>query len=269
MAIRGTLGFLAYGNMGSAILDGLLSEGALRAENARVYEVDSERRALAELRGIPVVDSASELASQCDTIVIAVKPQAFDEAAAPMAGALRSDSLVISIMAGISIGYIRGVLGDDVQVARVMPNLPALVGAGVAAIACSEDCSEADKVTARTVFETVGLAEFVAESEMDAVTALSGSGPAYFFHMVECMASAAAALGLPEDQATRFASKTMLGAALMLEKTGTPPGELRRQVTSKGGTTAAALERFETGGYKSIVRAALDAAADRSRAMGK
>jgi pyrroline-5-carboxylate reductase len=270
MTIHGTLGFLGYGNMGGAILDGLIRKGAIDAGNARVFEVDENRREHAAAQGIAVADTPDALAAQCDSLVIAVKPQVFDEAVAPLRAVLAErNPLLVSIMAGISIGYIQCATDSNARVARVMPNLPALVSASAAGIAFSDSCTDADRATARAVFEAVGVVEFVEESAIDAITALSGSGPAYFFYMVECMAKAGEALGLDADQATRLAAQTALGAGLMLQSTGAAPSELRAQVTSKGGTTFAALESFRGSNLEGVVEQAMRAAANRSRELGK
>ncbi len=160
-------------------------------------------------------------------------------------------------------------LGGDVRVVRVMPNTPALVKAGAAGIAMAPNCTEADKAAARAIFGAIGIAEFVSEDMMDTVTALSGSGPAYFFKMVESLVCAAEAHGLDAGQATRLASQTLFGAGKLLKESSDGPSVLRERVTSKGGTTAAALEAFRAGGLDKVIAAGVDAAVARSKELGK
>jgi len=152
---------------------------------------------------------------------------------------------------------------------RVMPNTPALVEAGAAGIALSANCTDADAQIGRTVFEAVGIVEVVPEELIDVVTALSGSGPAYFFYMVECLVRAAQAQGLNEAQAVRLAARTLLGSGRLLEASGEPPAVLRERVTSKGGTTAAALEAFRAGGFDRVIAAGVEAAVARAKELGR
>jgi pyrroline-5-carboxylate reductase len=260
---------LGFGNMGQAIVQGLIETGTMSAKHVVVFDVDPEKCADAERLGASVADSAADLALRSTVLLIAVKPQNIDEAIAPVAPALASDVLVISIMAGVSIQRLQEKLGGVFRVVRVMPNLPALVNASATALSMSENCTEDDADTARVIFEAVGIAEFVPEDSMDTITALSGSGPAYFFYVVECMTKAAVAQGLPVDQAARLAAQTLLGAGVLLRDSGEPAATLREQVTSKGGTTEAALNRFREEGLEEVIAAGVDAAAKRSRELGK
>ena len=269
MAIRGTLGFLGFGNMGRAIAGGLLENGAIAAKYAAAYDVDSEKLTAAEVMGLTVYTSAQDLARACDTLMLAVKPQSMDEALEEIRPALAPSTLIVSIAAGISITFIQERFGPDFRVVRVMPNTPALVGAGAAGIAPSVNCTEADAETARSIFSSIGIAEMVPESLIDAVTALSGSGPAYFFYLVECLTRAAVAQGLTESQAGHLASQTLVGAGLLLRDSGESASTLRERVTSKGGTTEAALKRFAAEGFEETVLAAVNAAVERSRELGQ
>jgi pyrroline-5-carboxylate reductase len=268
-ALEGVLGFLGFGNMGAAILRGLLRGGVISANRAVVFDIAPEKRADAEALGVGAASSAEDLARQADTLVLAVKPQTMADALELLKPGLSPKTLVISIAAGISIAYLQERLGKDTRVVRVMPNTPAMVKSGAAGIALSENCTDYDGRAARTIFEAVGTAEVVPESAMDAVTALSGSGPAYFFYIVECLVNAATAHGLPHAQAARLAAQTLLGAGRLLQESGEPPSALRERVTSKGGTTAAALEAFRRGGLDRIIAAGVAAAAARSKELGK
>ncbi len=269
MAWQGTLGFLGFGNMGGAILGGLLKAGALAPAQAAVFDVEADKCAAAKKLGVQVASSPEALGKLCDTLLLAVKPQIMNDALAELKPGFSSTTLVISIAAGISIDFLCDRLGSDIRAVRVMPNTPALVGAGAAGIALSDSCSEADAQAALTIFEAVGVGGLVPEKAIDAVTALSGSGPAYFFRVVECLVEAAMSEGLTEAQATLLAGQTLLGAGKLLTESGEWASVLRERVTSKGGTTAAALAAFHTEGLDRVLSAGVAAAAARSRELGK
>lgn len=268
MTIEGTLGFLGFGNMGSALLEGIIKRGVVDPAQAAVYEPDPERCAAAGKLGAAVTANAAELAEISNTLLLAVKPQMMDTALQEMQAGLHSEILYISIAAGISIARLRESLGQDARIIRVMPNTPALVEAGAAGIAPGPGCSPRDIETAKAIFHAVGSAEMVEEPDIDTVTALSGSGPAYFFYLVECLIQAAMEEGLDEGVATRLATQTFNGASKLLSTGGESAGVLRARVTSKGGTTEAALNAMKDNGFEDIVRAAVRAAAARSRALG-
>jgi pyrroline-5-carboxylate reductase len=255
--------------MGAAILQGLVKAGTLPAAQALVFDIDREKVSQAEALGARAALSLEELAGNSDFLLLATKPQDVAGALEAMREALSDSALIISIEAGISVGFIQNILGSATRVIRVMPNTPALVGAGAAAMALSDTCSDADRGVAALVFSAVGIIEEVPESAMDAVTGLSGSGPAYFFYLVECMAAAAIKEGLEEEQAVRLAAQTLLGAGRLLDESGETPDVLRARVTSKGGTTAAALNSLRESGFEGIVQAAISAAAERSRELGQ
>ncbi len=268
MQLEGIIGFLGYGNMGAAILEGLVEAGHLTGKHALIHDPSEARQRAAEVIGVGIAERAADLAARCDTLVLAVKPQIMDEALQPFNGLPALPRRVISIAAGISIAFLRERLGKDVHLIRVMPNTPALVGAGAAGIALGPNCDETDAAVARAMFESVGVAVMVKEKDIDAVTALSGSGPAYFFRMVECLVKAAVAEGLDASTANRLAAQTLLGAGKLLQSSGESAAVLRERVTSKGGTTEAALRSFDQDGLEAMVRAAVSAAAERSRELG-
>lgn len=269
MALNGTLGFLGFGNMGGAILRGIIARKTLDPTAAVVYDVDEAKCEQARELGARVVSCPSDLARASDTLLLAVKPQNMQEALDSVKDALPDEALLISIAAGISTDYIRDCLGRHRRVVRVMPNTPALVGAGAAGIAASENCSGADAEIATTIFDAIGVTVAVPEHDIDAVTALSGSGPAYFFNVVEYLVKAAVGQGLNEDHATLLAAHTLLGAGRLLTESGESAATLRARVTSKGGTTEAALRAFSEQGLENVIRAGVDAAAERSRELGK
>lgn len=267
--LSGMYGFLGYGNMGAAILSGILSRGILQPEQALIYDPEPQRMGEAKALGVGCAATPRQLAESCDTLLLAVKPQAVDAALAPLCGAAGAAPRVISIMAGISIAALEARFGDGARIIRVMPNTPALVGAGAAAMACNEACTPDDIAVARLVFEAVGIVELVDERHLDAVTALSGSGPAYFLYMTECLIESAVKEGLDRDTAQRLAAHTVLGAGQLLVSTGKPPDVLREQVTSKGGTTFAALETLRAYNFVDIMAAAYQGAVMRSRELGR
>lgn len=269
MRLNGTIGFLGYGNMGSAILGGLLAQSAIAPSQAWVYDTDPARCDAGRSAGAMVAADPQELASQSNILILAVKPQTMADALAPVRDALRPKALVISIAAGISMEKLKGWLGEGIRMVRVMPNTPALAQAGAAGLAFSPECSACDQETARRIFEAVGIAVTVQEEDIDAVTALSGSGPAYFFYMTECLAQAAIAEGLDAETAARLAAQTLFGAGKLLVESGESPSTLRERVTSKGGTTQAALEQFRADGFAEGVKRAVQAAAARSRELGR
>ena len=267
--LTGRYGFLGYGNMGGAIVAGLLKQAMLDPGQVMVYDAEPARMADAETQGLALAASPLELARACDTLVLAVKPQQMDEAIVPALEGAPPDIRVVSIMAGISIAALESRFGKSARILRVMPNTPALVGAGAAAISHNSVCVEKDIAETRMIFEAVGIVDTVDETHMDAVTALSGSGPAYFFYMTECLIDAAVAAGLPIETARRLAAQTLLGAGQLLVSTGKTPDVLREQVTSKGGTTFAALETLRARDYAGVMEAAYAAAVNRSRELGK
>lgn len=262
------LGFLGYGNMASAIVEGLLEKGEFGPKSMLAYDPAAARAEAAEALGIGLAAGPEALAREADVLVLAVKPQQMATALEQIRPGLRPETLIISIAAGISTAYIRARLGATARVIRVMPNTPAMVQAGAAGVAAGAGCTEDDIALALRLFEAIGLAVRIEESQMDALTALSGSGPAYFFFMVECLIDAAVAEGLPRETAAQLAAQTLFGAGKLLICSDETPGDLRRKVTSPGGTTEAALRRFKEGGLESLVREAVAAAVRRSQELG-
>ena len=267
--IQQTIGFLGFGNMGEAIFRGLVDAGELDARNAWAYDKVDERLHRARELNANVAASPEALAAACDVIVLAPKPQDMGAALDALRPGLRASSLFISVAAGVSTAYINEGLGGGARVVRVMPNTPALVRTGATGVAAGASSTAADVALTRRIFEAVGIVEEVREDQLDAVTAVSGSGPAYFFYLAECLAEAGIAEGLPAEQAKRLAAATLAGAGKLLQASGEPPAVLRERVTSPGGTTFAALEDFRVNDLPGAVRSAVAAAAARSRELGK
>ncbi|PDO11660.1 MAG: pyrroline-5-carboxylate reductase [Candidatus Reconcilbacillus cellulovorans] len=264
--------FLGAGNMAEALVRGLCESGA--ADPVRICvlnAVDAEKRVrLAERYGVRTGSVGSDLADEArraDWIVLAMKPKDVGRALSDLVPHVSEGHLVISVVAGLSIGAIQRAIGRR-PVVRTMPNTSSTIGLGATAVAFSPEVTDQQAKLVLELFRTVGLVETVAEPFLDAVTALSGSGPAYVYLLMEAMAAEAAAQGLDPGCALRLATQTALGAAEMVRKTGEHPAELRRRVASPNGTTQAALEILDRMGFVPAVRAAMRRAAERSQEIG-
>ena len=259
--------FIGAGNMAEALIKGIISDGVCPAENIVVTDIREEQleyfNATYKVAGLVDNDLAVQGA---DVVVLAVKPQLFEEVLPPLAGL---DALVISIAAGVPITKISALLGEKARVVRVMPNTPALLKCGAAGVSRGPNATEADEALTLRLMEAVGLAAIVEEDALHTVTAVSGSGPAYFFYMAEAMVASAEEMGMDSDLARELAAQTMIGAGRMIAETGVAPGELRKRVTSKGGTTAAAIGVFEELGWDDIVKKAMQACDRRSRELAE
>jgi pyrroline-5-carboxylate reductase len=251
--------FIGAGNMAEALIQGMIAGGVCKADRIFVTDVRPERLAFFE-KEFRVKGSGENLSAvkNADVVVLAVKPQMMGEVLEGLRESLNPRSLVVSIAAGLSTAWIETRLGEGIRVVRVMPNTPALVRAGAAALCGGQRATEEDLCVTETMMCAVGIVVRVQEKDMDAVTALSGSGPAYVFHLIEAMIEAARHAGLDEVVAKKLIYSTVEGSAKLAEAAGVEPTELRRRVTSKGGTTAAALEVLEK---KKVYRAYLEAIA--------
>lgn len=258
---------IGAGVMGETLLSGLIRAGR-GVDQLVVVEKRAERAAeLTERYGVAVVAQVASAAA-ADTVLLVVKPQDMADVLGEIGPALRPGQLLVSLAAGITTGFIESHVPDGVAVVRVMPNTPALVDEGMAAISGGTHCDEHHLAEAEELMASVGKVVRVPEKQQDAVTAISGSGPAYVFFVVEAMIEAGVHLGLPRTIAHELAVQTVVGSAAMLRETGEHPAVLREQVTSPGGTTAAALRELEVHGVRAAFLAALEAARDRSRELG-
>jgi pyrroline-5-carboxylate reductase len=261
-----TIAFIGSGNMAAALIGGLITDGT-PAERLLATDPDPARRdALAAQAGIHTLEDNAEAVARAEVVVLAVKPQVLGEVARDLAESIQQHRpLVISIAAGIRSNTLQRWLGGDVALVRSMPNTPAMLQTGATALFATPEVNETQREQAESVMRAVGLVQWVDdESLMDAVTALSGSGPAYFFLLMEAMEHAGERLGLPADTARLLTLQTALGAARMAIESSENPAELRRRVTSPGGTTEQAIRRFEEEDLEGIVMRALTAARDRS-----
>jgi pyrroline-5-carboxylate reductase len=268
-APSGRLAFIGGGNMARSLIGALVRSGA-EAGRIAVAEPNADlRKALAHDFGVDVHAQARAAADGADTIVLAVKPQVLAAVCAEIAEVVRLQRpLLISIAAGIRIGQMQDWLGGELAIVRAMPNTPALIGAGASGMIANAAASAQQRASAEAILGAAGSTVWIAREElMDTVTALSGSGPAYFFLLVEALEDAAVAQGLPRETARALATQTCLGAGRMLVEDGEAPTVLRERVTSPGGTTAAALDAFAAGGLRELVSAAVAAATRRGREL--
>ncbi len=259
---------IGAGVMGEALLSGLVRAGR-RVDRLLVGEKRPERaRELEDRYGVAVVDNP-EAAARADTLALVVKPQDMGDLLDEISPSLHEGQLVVSLAAGITTAFIEDRVPAGVAVVRVMPNTPALVDEGMSALAPGSRCSEEDLAEAESLLRSVGKVLRIPERQMDAVTSISGSGPAYIFFVVESMIEAGVHLGLPRATATDLVIQTVVGSGKMLQETGTHPTVLREQVTSPGGTTASALRELEIHKVRAAFLAAMEAARDRSRALAE
>jgi len=267
-----TIGFVGGGNMAEALIKGVIAANVYAPENVFVSDIRAERlELLGEKYGVVACGKNGELAQKVQTLVLSVKPQNMTDALDSVKNAIGAETLVISIAAGIKVANISAVLGD-IAIVRVMPNTPALIGEGASALFANERAKPMLE-KARAIFSSVGKSVVVDdEGLIDAVTAVSGSGPAYYFLLMEEMIKAGIELGLPEDVAKDLVLQTAKGAGLLAaeaDKNNESPAELRQKVTSPGGTTEAALKVFADGGISELISEAITRARDRGRELSK
>lgn len=264
-----TILFIGGGNMARSLIGGLIAAGTSRSAIRVAEPVAELRDALANDFGVKVYGEAADAAADADTWVFAVKPQVMRAVCENLSSHAQSTRpLAISIAAGITAEQLQRWLGGGVAVVRSMPNTPALLGAGVTGLFANPQVDAGGRTTAESLLSSAGETVWIEdEAKMDAVTAVSGSGPAYVFLLAEAMEAAARAQGLPDEAARTLVLQTVLGAARMLTESEEPPAELRRRVTSPGGTTQAAVETFEAGGFRELVAKAIAHATERGRQL--
>jgi pyrroline-5-carboxylate reductase len=270
MVASKTIGFIGGGNMGEALIKGLLQSGHFDANRIRVSDISQDRlNHLRDTYKVSISADNGELAGGSDVIVLAVKPQQVGDVLAETHASLEHLPLLISIAAGVSLASLEHKLDKPVPVVRVMPNTPALVLAGVSAIAGGTHTKSEHLAVARALFEAVGVVVEVDETQMDAVTGLSGSGPAYVFLFMEALIDAGVLMGLSRPVARDLAVHTTLGSAKLLAESEEHPGVLKDQITSPGGTTIHGLTILESGGLRGMLMDAVEAATRRSEELGK
>jgi pyrroline-5-carboxylate reductase len=261
--------FIGGGNMAVALIGGMKKKGFSAAAMQVVEPAAPARERLTEAFGVRCAPAIDAAALNCEVLILAVKPQQMREAVAPLSGKLR-DQLVISIAAGLRLPDLSRWLGGYRRLVRTMPNTPALIGAGITALCADPGVPAEGRETAEKILDAVGRTLWIEdEAQMDAVTAVSGSGPAYVFYFIEALAAAARELGFSAQAARLLAVETFLGAARLAESSTDPVALLRERVTSKGGTTEAALKSFEADQIGAAVQRGVQAAAARGRELGE
>ncbi len=262
--------FIGAGNMAEALLKGLLRSGLCSSDHIAVSDISADRlEYMQQTYGIEGYSDNIKAVGGRQIVVLSVKPQQAAEVLQELGNKLEPDTLVMSIAAGITTETIEKQLPQDSHVVRVMPNTPALIGMGVSAICAGSSASAAELDVAEVMLGCAGRVVRVKEEQMDAVTALSGSGPAYLFYFVEALMEGATRCGLSADEATVLAFETCKGAAHLLEESGETPAALREKVTSKGGTTEAALNRLKEADVSEAIARAVQRACERSRELSQ
>ena len=262
------LGFIGCGNMATAIISGILKNNLVPVQDIMVSDVSAQalERANRNL-GVSTTSNNSEVVSNVDVLVLAVKPQFCKTVISEIAQDIPKSTIIVSIMAGLSLKKLESLFERTLKIVRTMPNTPALVLEGITAICGNDQVSTADMELVTKLFESFGIVEQVSETLMDAVVAVSGSAPAYIFMLIEAMADAAVAEGMPRDKAYRFAAQTVLGSAKMVLETGKHPAELKDMVCSPAGTTIEAVRVLEKTGFRGSIMDAMRACAEKSRKL--
>jgi pyrroline-5-carboxylate reductase len=263
------IGLLGGGNMALALVRGLLASGRVTRERIGASDPSQARRnLLASEHGIVTFESNAELAQSSDVLVLAVKPQAVEVALASVRAALRPEALVVSIAAGVPLAVLQALLPPGARVVRAMPNTPAIALAGATGLSAGAHATPADLEFARSLFEAVGIVVVVEEVLLDAVTGLSGSGPAYVLLLIEALSDGGVKMGLSREAALALSAQTVYGAAKLLLETKEHPARLKDMVTSPGGTTIAGLHALESGGLRPTLIDAVERATQRSQELG-
>ena len=270
---NGKIGFIGIGNMASAIIGGILSTNALSLDQICMYNPHPEKMQRFAEAGCVPCGSIAALSEKCSVIFLCIKPQVFPEVLRELKPAVankkESDVLFVSIAAGVTLARLEGLLGSARKIVRVMPNLALAVGYGAAGVAPGATACDRDVQDVIAIFSPGGAAVAVTEAQIDDVAALSGSGAAYIYYMVENLRDAAIEAGIAPDTAAMLAKQTLLGAAKQLELEDEPPEELRRRITSKKGTTEAAINALDEHGFPEAVRACYNANKRRSRELAE
>ena len=260
------IGWIGCGNMGGAILHGALESGVISKDDAIVYDIKEEMMDKAKGWGAALGESDADVCGKCDIVLLAVKPQQAKEALAQCGEALDGKAL-ISIVAGVTVERLRGMISGNARILRVMPNTPAMVFEGAFALCADNNLASEEMAAAEELFRSIGVVEKVPETLIDAVCGLSGGGPAYVAMFIEAMADGGVKQGLPRATAYRLAAQTCLGTAKMILDMDIHPGQLKDMVTSPGGTTIEGCEALEKGGMRGTVIECINVATEKSKQL--
>ncbi len=264
------IGFLGTGNMGSALIKGIIKSGIVRLENISIYDIDENKTAiLHDDTGVLIAKNSSELVEKSDIIIMAVKPDVVSKALEPCKGSFDNKKILVSTAVGVPIITYKNIIGETKKIIRTMPNTPALIGEGMTLISYEGRIIEKDLDIVKKLFECVGKVEILDEILMSEVTALTASSPAYVYILIEAMADAAVRSGLPRNISYRLAAQSVSGAAKMVLETGKHPGQLKDEVCSPAGTTIEAVSVLEKNGFRYAVMEAMDACTKRACEIGK
>ncbi len=262
------LGFIGCGNMASAIMSGIISNGLIQADEiigADVFAPSKEKAK--ETLGIQIAESNIEVVQKADAFVLSIKPQFYAQVIAEIKDYVKENQIIITLAPGKTLDWLEEQFGKQVKIVRTMPNTPAMVQEGMTAACASTSVTTEELAYVCDILKAFGDVEVVPEKLMDAVVAVSGSSPAYVFMMIEAMADAAVAEGMPRNQAYKFAAKAVMGSAKMVLETGKHPGELKDMVCSPGGTTIEAVKVLEETGFKGALMQAMEVCAEKSRSL--
>lgn len=263
------IGFIGAGNMATAIINGILTNKAKDAEDISVFDLDAEKLSLMKEKGTDTVSSCKELAAKSDIIVLAVKPQNYDEVLSDIKDSVKDTTVVVTIAAGISIEYVRRGLGKNCPAVRVMPNTPLLLGKGATAVCRSENIGDDDFEEVFRMFSLSGDAVILPEDQMNAVIAVNGSSPAYVYLFAKSMVDYAVSVGIDRETALSLVCKTFEGSAAMLRESGDSPETLIQKVSSKGGTTIEAMKVLNEREVPKAIFDAMDACTKRAEELGR
>ncbi|MEY8001106.1 pyrroline-5-carboxylate reductase [Clostridium sp. Mt-5] len=264
------IGFIGCGNMGGAMIGGIIKASLVTPENIIVGDLNEKKlKKAAERYGVKTTTDNNEVAKNADILILSIKPNSYPAAIKEIKDQVKENVIIVTIAAGKSIKVIEEMFGRKLKVVRVMPNTPALVGEGMAALCPNNKVSKEEIEEVLHIFESFGKGEIVNERLMDVVTSVSGSSPAYVYMFIEAMADAAVLDGMPRSQAYKFAAQAVLGSAKMVLETGRHPGILKDMVCSPGGTTIEAVATLEEKGFRSAVIAAVRSCTKKSREMSE
>lgn len=264
------IGFIGTGNMGKAMIGGIVNSKLVPSSNVFVYDLDDNKlKALKHEFGVETLKSEEEVTTNSDILFIAVKPNIYDLVLEKIKKHITKEKIIVTIAAGKTIESVEAVIGEECKIVRTMPNTPALVNEGMSSLCANKKVSEEELAEIKAIFESFGKAEILPEYLIESVIGVSGSSPAYTFMYIEALADGAVLAGMARDKAYKFAAQAVLGAAKMVLETGKHPGELKDMVCSPGGTTIEAVRTLEEKGFRSAVIEAMVNCMEKSKEMNK